>query len=135
MQPQTNLSDFSLQYLHFIVFRTALAEAELQYNKHHKSTCVTVRVPLLTKPFNISVSGTLYALIWTTTPWTLPANEAINYKSDLQYSIVHIEGLDGHYIVASKLVSELEQKLSKRIEEVQTIPGKVMGMQEILSHV
>lgn len=90
---------------------------------------------MLTKPFNISISGTLYALIWTTTPWTLPANEAINYKSDMQYSIVQIEGLDGHYIVASKLVSELEQKLSKRIQEVQTILGKIMGMLEVLSHV
>lgn len=68
--------------------------------------------------------GDLYALVWTTTPWTLPANEAVTFKSDLEYSIVGIEGLDGHYIVASKLVPELQTSLSKPVNIVQNIPGK-----------
>ncbi|KAE8737525.1 hypothetical protein FOCC_FOCC017012 [Frankliniella occidentalis] len=104
--------------------RTALAEAELQYKENHVSTCVTLRVKLLTKPFNVELEGPLYALVWTTTPWTLPANEAVTYKSDIEYSIVKIETFDGHYIVATKLVPDLEANLSKQVTIMQNILGK-----------
>ncbi|KAK3909408.1 Isoleucine--tRNA ligase, mitochondrial [Frankliniella fusca] len=104
--------------------RTALAEAELQYNKNHVSTCVTLRLKLLTKPFHVELEGPLYALVWTTTPWTLPANEAVTYRSDINYSIVKIENLDGHYIVASNLVPDLEKNLSKLVKIEQNIQGK-----------
>lgn len=106
-------------------FRTALAEAELQYNKNHKSTCVTLRVALRTKPFNVEVEGPLYALVWTTTPWTLPANEAVMYKSDLEYSVVKIEDLDGHYLLSAKLVPDLEKSLSKPVKIIQNIFGEL----------
>lgn len=69
------------------------------------------------------MEGDLYALVWTTTPWTLPANEAVTYKSDMDYSIVNIDGLDGHYILATKLITDLETSLSKEVKTVQTIPG------------
>lgn len=110
--------------MYSFLYRTALAEAELQYNKHHISTCVTLRVSLLTKPFNVEVEGPLYALVWTTTPWTLPANEAVTYNSDIEYSVVNIEHLDGHYIVATNLVASLEKSLSKKVKIVQSILGK-----------
>ena len=103
-----------------------MAEAELQYNKQHISMCVTLRVSLLTKPFNVEVDGPLYALIWTTTPWTLPANEAVMYKSDMEYSVVNIEHLDGHYIVAKNLVTALEKNLTKNVKIVQNILGRYM---------
>ncbi|KAJ1527403.1 hypothetical protein ONE63_007385 [Megalurothrips usitatus] len=104
--------------------KTALAEAELQYNPNHKSTCVTVRVQLRTKPFNVEIDGPLFALIWTTTPWTLPANEAVVYNSKLEYSIVKIENFDGLYIIASNLLTDLEKNLCKKVKVIQTIPGK-----------
>jgi len=71
------------------------------------------------------MEGDIYALIWTTTPWTLPANKAVTYKSDMDYSIVNIDGLNGHYIVATKLVPDLETSLSKQVKIVQNIPGNI----------
>ena len=60
--------------------RTALAEAEVEY-KDHVSQSVYVKFPLLGHP------GTS-VVIWTTTPWTLPANLAIAYNSTFSYSLV-----------------------------------------------
>lgn len=76
---------------------TALAEAELEYNEGHKSTAAYVRFPIvdganggdaLRKLLSDDFEGRLFALIWTTTPWTLPANKAIAVHDDLDYVIV-----------------------------------------------
>lgn len=77
--------------------RTALAEAELEYNEGHKSTAAYVRFPIvhdanshdsLRQFLGEDFKGRLFALIWTTTPWTLPANKAIAVHDDLDYVIV-----------------------------------------------
>ncbi|CAG2102303.1 unnamed protein product, partial [Medioppia subpectinata] len=57
--------------------RTALAEAELQYNEQHISKSVYVKFKLSTVPPILEKYSDISALIWTTTPWTLPANQAI----------------------------------------------------------
>lgn len=76
---------------------TALAEAELEYNEGHKSTAAYVRFPIsgdadggesLRKLLGDEFKGRLFALIWTTTPWTLPANRAIAVHDDLEYVII-----------------------------------------------
>src|SRR6478672_1095642 len=64
--------------------RTALAEAEVEY-KDHLSQSVYVKFPVVGQP------GT-FVLIWTTTPWTLPANLAVAYNSTFSYSLVHVDG-------------------------------------------
>jgi isoleucyl-tRNA synthetase len=74
--------------------RTALAEAELEYKDDHESTAAYVRFPLATVPEGLSEQlgmkegERLEAVIWTTTPWTLPANRAIAVNSGLEYSAV-----------------------------------------------
>lgn len=64
--------------------RTALAEAEVEYNDH-VSQSVYVKFPVVDQP------GTS-VLIWTTTPWTLPANLAIAFNSTFSYSLVRVGG-------------------------------------------
>uniref|UniRef100_A0AAQ5ZKZ8 isoleucine--tRNA ligase n=1 Tax=Amphiprion ocellaris TaxID=80972 RepID=A0AAQ5ZKZ8_AMPOC len=53
--------------------RTALAEAELEYNPEHVSRAIYATFPLVTLPPKISVS----VLVWTTQPWTIPTNQAV----------------------------------------------------------
>ncbi|KAF6818736.1 isoleucyl-trna synthetase [Colletotrichum sojae] len=72
--------------------RTALAEAELEYNENHVSTAAYVRYPIIDGPSLNGFSGQLYAIIWTTTPWTLPANRAIAIHDDLEYAIIAVNG-------------------------------------------
>src|SRR5207249_9372744 len=62
--------------------RTALAEAEVEYHDH-LSQSIYVKFPVIGHP-HTSI------LIWTTTPWTLPANLAIAYNSTFNYSLVRV---------------------------------------------
>ena len=67
------------------VEKTALAEAEIEYHDRTSDT-VFVRFPLLNGPIeNASV------VIWTTTPWTLPAHRALAYGPDIDYAAVHVD--------------------------------------------
>ncbi len=80
--------------------RTALAEAEVEY-QDHVSQSVFVRFPIVGEA-NMSV------LIWTTTPWTLPANLAVAYNSTFTYSLV-LAG-DQTYIVSTMLLPSVAQQ-------------------------
>ncbi|KAI4187294.1 MAG: hypothetical protein L6R41_002896 [Letrouitia leprolyta] len=65
---------------------SALAEAELDYREDHESTAAYVFYPL---HLNIdSQDGYVKAVVWTTTPWTLPANRAIAVHPELEYCII-----------------------------------------------
>jgi isoleucyl-tRNA synthetase len=80
--------------------RTALAEAEVEY-KDHVSQSVYVKFPLLGHP------GTS-VVIWTTTPWTLPANLAVAYNSTFSYSLVRVGNED--FIVSALLLPTVAEK-------------------------
>jgi isoleucyl-tRNA synthetase len=72
-----------------VVEQTALAEAEVEYHDH-KSTTVWVRFPVAhaSRP-SLRLAS---AVIWTTTPWTLPGNRAIAYSPDLEYAVIQVDG-------------------------------------------
>jgi isoleucyl-tRNA synthetase len=72
------------------VERTALAEAEIEYHDH-VSPSILVKFPVVEGP-----DATLGAsvVIWTTTPWTLPANRAIAYGPDIAYAVYRVEALN-----------------------------------------
>ncbi|KXL41468.1 hypothetical protein M433DRAFT_48023, partial [Acidomyces richmondensis BFW] len=75
--------------------RTALAEAELEYDDTHHCTAAFVRFPFLRLPPVLETLGfgagkTVSALIWTTTPWTLPANKAIAVHKNIEYIILRL---------------------------------------------
>ena len=86
--------------------RTALAEAEVEY-ANHSSPSIFVRFKLTTPPEAIDpalAAKNVYGLIWTTTPWTIPANMAIAYNPKYQY--VAAEVGDAVYLVAEGLLEE-----------------------------
>ncbi|MGA8551260.1 MAG: isoleucine--tRNA ligase, partial [Stellaceae bacterium] len=71
-----------------VVEQTALAEAEVEYHDH-KSTTVWVRFPILRTGLPALVEAA--ALIWTTTPWTLPGNRAIAFSPALEYAAMRVD--------------------------------------------
>ncbi len=101
--------------------RTALAEAEVEY-ENHSSPSIWVRFKLTSDPAAIhaDLAGrNVYGLIWTTTPWTIPANMAIAFNPKYVYAAVSVpsrdrEGAepsaDAVYIVASDLVKATAEK-------------------------
>ncbi len=80
--------------------RTALAEAEVEY-KDHVSQSVYVKFPVMGRPG-------VYIVIWTTTPWTLPANLAVAYNSTFSYSLVQVG--EEQFIVSAMLLSTVAEK-------------------------
>jgi isoleucyl-tRNA synthetase len=89
--------------------RTALAEAEVEYEQH-TSPSVYVRYALTSDPAHIDakLAGKRVAtIIWTTTPWTLPASLAVAFNPELDY--VALENTDGNvYIVLEALAASVK---------------------------
>ena len=76
-----------------IPFETALAEAEIEY-KEHTSIAIWVKflVPVEeAKKFGLPTDKPLYLVIWTTTPWTIPANLAIALHPEVDYVVADLE--------------------------------------------
>lgn len=82
-----------------VVEKTALAEAEVEY-KEHTSDAIYVRFPIVKGKYEGAS-----AIIWTTTPWSLPANRAIAYNPEIEYGLY--ESSIGRVIVAIKLASSI----------------------------
>ena len=70
-----------------VVEKTALADAEVEYDDH-TSTTVWVRFPVVKSGLEALNGGAV--VIWTTTPWTLPGNRAIAFGADMDYVIVNV---------------------------------------------
>ncbi|KAG7839662.1 hypothetical protein KL942_003273 [Ogataea angusta] len=99
---------------------TALAEGELEYNTAHRSTAVYVKFPLEQPPAAFGPQP-VYALIWTSTPWTLAANRAISVNENMAYTIVESRG--ERLIVGQKLVDSLRKVDPELRETGVQIPG------------
>ncbi len=80
--------------------RTALAEAEVEY-ADHVSQSVFVKFPVIGQPKT-------FIVIWTTTPWTLPANLAVAYNKEFQYVSAKVG--DENYIVFRGLLPAVAAK-------------------------
>ncbi|MGA9988439.1 MAG: isoleucine--tRNA ligase [Terriglobales bacterium] len=104
---------------------TALAEAEVEYENHTSST-VWVKYALLDDPAKLdgALAGKkLFTIIWTTTPWTLPASMAVAFHPDEEY--VALESGGEAYIVASKLAKDAAEKCGLvNTHELAHFPGR-----------
>jgi isoleucyl-tRNA synthetase len=90
--------------------RTALAEAEVEY-ENHTSPSVWVRFELVSDPAKLdpALAGRrVWALIWTTTPWTIPANMAIAFHPNFEYVAAEADG--AVYLVAADLLNQTARK-------------------------
>ncbi|MBV9182313.1 MAG: isoleucine--tRNA ligase, partial [Acidobacteria bacterium] len=113
--------------------RTALAEAEVEYTTH-TSPSIWVRYRLQSDPRTIDSAladarihheKPIFTVIWTTTPWTLPASLAVAFHPQEQY--VTVESADGLYILAEKLAKQASEKCGfPEAKVIARFPGRVM---------
>jgi len=112
---------------------TALAEAEVEYDDH-TSTSVYVKFPVrddYKNIFKLGAEDNVSVVIWTTTPWTLPANMAVSAHPNFEYSVIKVVEADnenlsaGEYLVVAK---ELLENLCGgfKITEFETV-AEIMG--------
>ncbi|GAX74373.1 hypothetical protein CEUSTIGMA_g1821.t1 [Chlamydomonas eustigma] len=114
--------------------RTALAEAELEYPEGHRSRSIYVAMPIshvgtqVPQELSAVLKDAAFA-IWTTTPWTIPANLAIAVNDKLQYSVVQAEGeaaadwSSKRLVVAKDLIPRLQEKTGVVLSEMATFSG------------
>ena len=72
-----------------VVEKTALAEAEVEYEDYTSDT-VWVKFPVCRRPTIRKLKNCMLSLIWTTTPWTLPGNRAVSFSSKINYGLYQV---------------------------------------------
>jgi isoleucyl-tRNA synthetase len=113
--------------------RTALAEAELEYPDGHTSPSIFVAFAVSGRPAAFEeqlaaagLAGTPLAVaIWTTTPWTLPANLAVSVNAGLRYALCD-DGNGRLLVVAADLVEPLREQLQLPLQPKLTLPGQAL---------
>ncbi len=109
---------------------SALAEAEVEY-ADKQDLAVYVAFPaedpaLIAKAFQFASPppGKIAAVIWTTTPWTLPANQAINLHPEFEYALVATD--KGHLVLAKERVESVLNAIGAKGEIVATCLGQAL---------
>ena len=107
------------------VEKTALADAEVEYMEHTSNTIyVSFKIKETKKDFLKDAS----VIIWTTTPWTIPANKALAFNSNIDYSVLEINDLE-HFkgkkiVVAKNLINSLSKECGiDDCKELKTFKG------------
>jgi len=125
--------------------KTALAEAELEYPEGHTSRSIYAAFPMVSlseavKPALGEFLPELGVAIWTTTPWTIPANLAVALNPDLNYAVVEVSrtGTEAQSNVGDSatlreaqryliVAEDLVQRLSATLESELTVKATVKG--------
>ena len=107
------------------VEKTALADAEVEYLDHTSNTIYVAFKVVNTKKDFLKDTN---VIIWTTTPWTIPANRALAFNSNIEYSILEINDLE-HFkekkiVVAKNLIKSITEECEKKnFKEIKTFKG------------
>ena len=132
-----------------VVEKTALAEAEVEYEDHVSDT-VYVAFPVkkadgvgAISDFNPGVEAKSLSreirdasvVIWTTTPWTIPGNRAISYSRKINYGLFEVTAnerdygpkVGARYIVAEKLAEQMGKDSKITLNKLADIPGEQLG--------
>lgn len=112
-----------------VVERTALAEAEIEYADYESDT-IWVKFPVVSGAH----PGTS-VVIWTTTPWTIPANRAVSYSSRVAYGLYEVETAQNDFgpqpgeklIFADKLADESAAKAKLTFKRVSDVTAADLG--------
>ncbi len=111
--------------------KTALAEAELEYPEGHTSRSLYVAFPITSLGAAVKSSlepylSNLEVAIWTTTPWTIPANLAVAVNPSFTYAVVQVGESEKpkYLIVAADLVERLSATLGTNLTVKATVTGK-----------
>ncbi len=99
---------------------TALAEAEIEY-ADKKSAAIFVKFPVKDAKGLFSTKDS-YVVIWTTTPWTIPANLAISVHPEFRYALVK-DGSES-LIIAKEMIESLKDLWGKELPIEKTFTGK-----------
>ena len=111
---------------------SALAEAEVEYEER-QDIAIDVGFPLdeanrakLARAFGLAKlpEGSIQAVIWTTTPWTIPANQALNVHPEFTYALVRTA--QGTLLLAQDLVESTLARIRRDGEVVATAPGAAL---------
>ncbi len=111
------------------VEKTALADAEVEYLDH---TSNTIYVAFKVKDSNKNFLKDANIIIWTTTPWTIPANKALAFNSNLEYSLIEIDKLEyfkeKKIVIATKLIDSLVKSCEiKNFKILKTFNGSELS--------
>ena len=112
--------------------QSALAEAEVEH-EDKTSSAIDVAFEVkdtisLAKAFGVSLPGSakVYAVIWTTTPWTLPANQAVSVHPNLEYRLIKTE--KGYLLLAAELADGCLERYQLSGEVVGHCQGAALDM-------
>jgi isoleucyl-tRNA synthetase len=119
---------------------SALAEAEVEY-QDKVSPAIDVKFPVadsaeIAAAFGVEESDLLAhnagVVIWTTTPWTLPANRAISLNPELTYTIVEVQPSNDWYVVAQDLLESCMTRYKvEEFREVATCTGEALDKLQV----
>ncbi len=111
--------------------QSSLAEAEVEYqDKESPSIDVAFAIKDNQKlssaiDHELKETALVSLVIWTTTPWTLPANQAVAVHQDLSYSLIKLSEGEQYYILASELVSNVMERYGvSSYQEVASFKGE-----------
>jgi isoleucyl-tRNA synthetase len=104
------------------VEKTALAEAEVEY-EDIVSTQIDVAFEIVAAPNEPELVGA-HAVIWTTTPWTIPVNQAIAFGPDVDYSLVTSGGK--RFVVANKLLGEFAKRALDSVDSERPLSARAL---------
>lgn len=90
------------------VEKTALAEAEIEY-EDIVSTQIDVAFEIVESPVPELVGA--YAVVWTTTPWTIPVNQGIAYGPDVEYVLVEVDVIDGYVDISTPTLAAAQENV------------------------
>ncbi|KQU65778.1 isoleucine--tRNA ligase [Aminobacter sp. DSM 101952] len=114
-----------------VVERTALAEAEVEYQDYESDT-IWVKFPVASG--SDALAGA-HVVIWTTTPWTIPGNRAVNYSPRVGYGVYEVTAAENDFgpqpgeklIFAEALAEEAATKAKVTLNLLRSVPGEELG--------
>ncbi|MGF7005987.1 isoleucine--tRNA ligase [Aminobacter sp. BE322] len=120
-----------------VVERTALAEAEVEYQDYESDT-IWVKFPV--EAGSDALAGA-HVVIWTTTPWTIPGNRAVAYSTRVSYGLYEVTAAENDFgpqpgeklIFADALSEEAATKAKVSLNRIRSIAAEELG-KLVLSH-